>query len=169
MTIYKPRSLNGGGLSPSGSRIYLSRNNSGTVPQWCELEKSGPTIIEQLKNLAVDDEKWRYARLLTPVPHGAIGVNRPYKWPYSWTVPHEWTSVWMIVQLPPGSWRQVGLLLQVYIFGFVNLTTSAAPWTVCTWIFIQDPTYGKLSTAASSVGSRAQSLTGWLSPSCIFT
>ncbi|GFT70255.1 transposable element Tc1 transposase [Trichonephila clavipes] len=34
----------------------------------------------------------------------------------------------MTVQLPPGSWHHVGLLLQVYNVGFVNSLTHAAPW-----------------------------------------
>ncbi|GFW00772.1 uncharacterized protein TNCV_2305451 [Trichonephila clavipes] len=42
--------------------------------------------------------------------------------------------------------------------GFVNPSTSAAPWIACKGAFIQDPPHGKLSMVASAMDSCAQSL-----------
>ncbi|GFV02907.1 hypothetical protein TNCV_3658731 [Trichonephila clavipes] len=36
--------------------------------------------------------------------------------------------------------------------GFVNSSASVAPWSACKGVFIQDPSHGKLSTAASPMG-----------------
>ncbi|GFX66069.1 hypothetical protein TNCV_4102091 [Trichonephila clavipes] len=49
--------------------------------------------------------------------------------------------------------------------GFVNSSTSATPWIACKGTFIQDPPHGKPSTAASAIGSCAQSLASLLTPS----
>ena len=146
MTIYKTCSLNGGALSPSECRIYLPRNNSRRVPQWCEFENNGPTSTEQLEKLSVDDGRWHPARRSTHVPHG-----------------DEWLHSFL---------QAVGnMLVYCYkstIVGFVYLTKSAVPWTVCTGTFIQDPPHGKPFMAASAMGSWAQNLAGWLEPSYIF-
>ena len=118
---------------------------SRTVPQWCEFEKSRPTSIEQLEKQAVDDGKWRRARWSTLVSHGG-----------------EWTYIFQ----PIGN----ALVYCYWISNvvFVNLTTAVASWTVCTRIFMQDTSLGKPSKTASSLGSWAQSLAGWLSLSFIF-
>ncbi|GFT76023.1 uncharacterized protein TNCV_1255331 [Trichonephila clavipes] len=61
--------------------------------------------------------------------------------------------VGMTVQLPPGSWQHVGHCYRCTNVGFVNSSTSAAPWNACKGDFIQNPPHGKPSMAASVVGS----------------
>ncbi|GFU85868.1 hypothetical protein TNCV_2036991 [Trichonephila clavipes] len=64
----------------------------------------------------------------------------------------------LLSMAPPYSFLQAVGSTLVYCYmctnvGFVNSSTSAAPWIVCKGAFIQDPPQGKPSTAASAMGS----------------
>ena len=80
------------------------------------------------------------SRQLSPAPYGG-------EWSYSFLQPVDSTLVY--------SYRCIN-------FGFIYSSTSAEPWTAWKGVFIQDPPHGKPSTAASTMGSWAQSLESWL-------
>ncbi|GFV16972.1 uncharacterized protein TNCV_1768831 [Trichonephila clavipes] len=64
----------------------------------------------------------------------------------------------MAVNNHTASSRQLVYYYRCTNVGFINSSTFAAPWIACKGAFIQDPPHGKPSTAASAMGSWAQSL-----------
>ncbi|GFW31208.1 transposable element Tcb2 transposase [Trichonephila clavipes] len=51
--------------------------------------------------------------------------------------------------------RQLAYCYRCTNVGFINSSTSAAPWIVCKGAFIQDPPHSKPSTAAPAIGWQA--------------
>ena len=81
-----------------------------TILQWWELGNNGPTSTEQLGKLQLATEGDVSAQRSTPAPHGG-------EWSYSF-------------------FQEVGSTL---VYGFINSSTSAAPWTSRKGAFIRDP------------------------------
>ena len=104
--------------------------NSGTVPQCFEFRNSGLTSTEQLENIAVNDENGRHRRLSTRVPHGGDSV-----------------------QLPPGNFEHAFCCYRCNKVEFVDSSTSVSPWNAFKGDFIQNPSHGKILTAASAMSS----------------
>ena len=134
----------------SKRRIFLSRNSSLCATEQFHSDASLETVDQRAPNNLKNRQWTAEAYVITPrstlAPHGG-------EWPYSFL-------------------QAIGRML-VYCYkctnaGLVNSCTSAKPWTTCKGAFIQDPPHGKSSTAASAMGSWAQSLARWLAPSCLF-
>ena len=129
--------------------IFLSRNSISCAAEQFHRDASLETMDRRALN---NSKNWQWTT------EGDVSARR------SKFTPHggEW----------PCSFLQVVGSTLVYLcrctnVGFVNSSTTAAPWTTCKGSFIQDPPHGKPSTVVSAVGSWAQSLASWLASSCL--
>ena len=131
-------------------RIFLFSSSSSC---WMEQFNSDASLEAMYRQAPNNLKNWLWttegdvnSRRSTPDPHGG-------EWPLNFL-------------------QAVGSML-VYCcrctnVGFVDLSTSTAPWIACKGVFLQDTPFGKLSMAAFVKASWAQSLESWLAPSRLF-
>ena len=135
---------------PSRTRIFLSRSSSSWAVEQFYSDASLETVDRQVMN---NSKNWQWTTegnistwRSTPAPHGD-------EWPCSFfqAVGSKFVYCYRCINV-----------------GFINSSTSAAPWTACKDAFIMEPLHSKPSTAVSAMSSWAQNLASWLSSSSLF-
>ncbi|GFV76788.1 uncharacterized protein TNCV_4730081 [Trichonephila clavipes] len=123
------------GYRPSKRKIFLLCNRSSCAAEQFHNDVSLEAVHRRAPN---NSKNWQWttegdvsARRSTLAPHGG-------EWPYSFLQVLGSTLVYC--------YRCTNV-------GFVNSSTSAVPWIACKGVFIQDSPHGKISTAASAMGS----------------